>query len=209
MTTSISLEQLLQSYLESHVLRDASIRNYRQIVSTLQKDLRITCLHEANKAVVLRWRKAVLARSSAITWNNYHTHMRALFNFAVRENLIPDNVFLKVTKVRAPRLRKKTIKLASIDHMMNTIKKNPDKFEPPWFWITVVNVLFFTGMRQQQLLTLKWRDIDFDNREIFLTLEGSKTHREWTIPLPNGCHEALLNLKERTQKLSESSKVQD
>jgi hypothetical protein len=85
MVSSVSLDQLLQSYLESHVLRDASIRNYRQIVSILQKDLHIVWLHEANEAAILHWRKAVIARSSAITWNNYHTHMRALYNFALKK----------------------------------------------------------------------------------------------------------------------------
>jgi hypothetical protein len=53
MVSSVSLDQLLQSYLESHVLRDASIRNYRQIVSILQKDLHIVWLHEANEAAIL------------------------------------------------------------------------------------------------------------------------------------------------------------
>ena len=197
---SISLVQLLQSYLDSHVLRDSSISNYRQIVSIFQKDLHIVCLHEANEDVILQWRKAVLSRSSVITWNNYHTHMRALFNFAVKKKWIKCNVFLEVTKVRIPKLKKKTIELASIEHILGTITQYPDKFDPPWFWIAVIRVLFFTGMRKQQLLTLKWRDINFANREIFLTLEGSKTHREWTIPLPNGCRDNLWHLKEKTQQ---------
>lgn len=69
--SGVSLEQLLQSYLESHVLRDASIRNYRHVIRTIQKDLHIACLHEADEEVILLWRKAVLARSSVITWNNH------------------------------------------------------------------------------------------------------------------------------------------
>jgi len=209
MVSSVSLDQLLQSYLESHVLRDASIRNYRQIVSILQKDLHIVWLHEANEAAILRWRKAVIARSSAITWNNYHTHMRALYNFALKKNWIESNIFLEVTQVRAPKLRKKTIKVASLEHMLATIERNKEQFAPPWFWITVVKVLFFTGMRQQQLLMLKWRDINFDNQEIFLTLEGSKTHREWTIPLPKGCRDTLWYLKKQTLRLTESCNIQD
>jgi integrase len=199
--SDISFDELLQAYLKSHVLRESSIRNYRQIIRTIQKDLKVSFLNEVTEEAVLDWRNAILSRTSAITWNNYHTHMRALFNFALKKNWITTNIFLEVKKVRAPKLRKKTIELASLDSMLMTIQQYPDKFDPPWFWTTIIKVLFFTGMRQQQLLSLKWRDINFENREIFLTLEGSKTHREWAIPLPHGCQDVLLYLKEQTQRL--------
>jgi len=209
MESKISLDKLLQSYLEYHVLRDASIRNYRQVISLLQNDLQIVWLHEADEKRILAWRNAVIARSSAITWNNYHTHLRALFNFALKKNWIESNVFLEVTQVRIPKLKKKTIKLASLGQMLEIIQQHKEQFDPPAFWTTVIKVFFFTGMRQQQLLMLKWRDINFDNREIFLTLEGSKTHREWTIPLPKGCRDALWDLKKQTQQLTESCNIQD
>jgi integrase len=116
---------------------------------------------------------------------------------------------LEVTQVRIPKLKKKTIKVASLEHMLATIERNKEQFAPPWFWITVVKVLFFTGIRRQQLLMLKWRDIDFESREIFLSLEGSKTHREWTIPLPNGCYTPLLELKTQTLQLTDADNIQD
>jgi integrase len=129
--------------------------------------------------------------------------------FCTEKNWIESNIFLEVTQVRIPKLKKKTIKVASLEHMLATIEQNAAQFAPPGFWITVVKVLFFTGMRQQQLLMLKWRDIDFDNQEIFLVLEGSKTHREWMIPLPKGCRDALWDLKKQTQQLTESCNIQD
>ncbi len=194
----ISFDYLLRAYLENRVLRPSSERNYRQITSAIQKDLRINYLQEATKKRILKWRKEVLERSSAITWNNYHTHMRALFNFAVEEHFLGENVFLQVGKVQAPKLKKKTIDLSSLELMLKTIRFHQDKFDPPWFWVAVFKTLFFTGMRQQQLLSLKWSDIDFDKRQIFLSLEGSKTHREWTIPMPDGCYGELWELKQQT-----------
>ncbi len=67
MASKISLDQLLQSYLETHVLRSASIRNYRQVITLLQHDLQIVWLHEADEKRILAWQNAVIARSSAIT----------------------------------------------------------------------------------------------------------------------------------------------
>ncbi len=118
-------------------------------------------------------------------------------------------MFLEVTQVRIPKLKKKTIKLASLEHMLEIIQQHKEQFDPPAFWTTVIKVFFFTGMRQQQLLMLKWRDIDFENQEIFLSLEGSKTHREWTIPLPNGCYTPLRELKNQTLELTDADNIED
>ena len=197
----ISFDYLLHLYLENRVLRPSSERNYRQITSAIQKDLRINYLQEATKKRILKWRKDVLERSSAITWNNYHTHMRALFNFAVEEHFLSENIFLQVGKVQAPKLKKKIINVESVGILLQTIQNHAEKFDPPFFWIAVFKTLFFTGMRQQQLLALKCKDIDFKKHQIFLALESSKTHREWVIPMSAACYDELWELRQRTLDL--------
>ena len=139
-------------------------------------------------------------RATATTWNNYHTHLRALLNFAVRKNWIDENYLLNIPKARKPKLKKKTIELEALAKIFHTLDKYQDRLQPKWFWGAVIKVLFYTGMRQNQLVTLKWRDIYFDKNKIFLSLEGSKTHREWDIPLPKGCVNELIYLKEQTER---------
>jgi hypothetical protein len=83
---------------------------------------------------------------------------------------------------------------------------------PRWFWRIVVLTLYYTGMRRRQLVSLRWRDIDFDKAEILLRYEGSKTRRQWEIPISEGLMPELLKLRERTCKhrgLVDSTKLVD
>lgn len=111
-----------------------------------------------------------------------------------------ENYTLNVPKARKPTLKKKTIELDALSKVFHALDEHEDSLQPKWFWDAVIKVLFFTGMRQNQLLTLKWKDINFEKNDLFLSLEGSKTHREWTIPLPEGCVDELLYLKEQTER---------
>ena len=69
---------------------------------------------------------------------------------------------------------------------------------PRWFWRIVFRTLYYTGMRRRQLVTLCWRDVDLGAAEIRLRHEGSKTRREWTIPIPDPLLGDLMKLQERT-----------
>ena len=73
-----------------------------------------------------------------------------------------------------------------------------NKLYPRWFWRTVVLTLYYTGMRRRQLIGLRWRDIDFDKGEIRLCYEGSKTRRQWEIPIADALLPELLKLRKRT-----------
>lgn len=197
---TLSLDQLLASYLQSHTLRPATIRNYRAIIRKIQQEQKITLLNELTEEVIIAWRNDVLKRATATTWNNYYTHLRALLNYALKKNWLTDNELLDIPKTRLPKRKKKTIEHASLVQIIDTIDRHEERFMPKWFWKTVIKMLFFTGMRQNQLLSLKWRDIDFANNDLLLSLEGSKTHREWNIPLPQGCIDDLLYLREQTER---------
>lgn len=196
-----SLQQLLQAYLRSHSLRPSSIKNYRSIVHYVQQETNIVWLDEFDEEVALSWRNAVLKRASAITWNNYYTHLRALLNYALKKGWVTENILLSLPKTRVPKLRKKTIDVDSLPAVFQTIDRHEKDFHPKWFWKTVIKVLLFTGMRQNQLLNLTWKDINFDTLDIQLTYKGSKTHREWSIPLPKGCFKELCHLREQTERV--------
>ncbi len=193
--SSLRLDKLLAQYFDEQTLRPDSRRSYSCSLNVFIKDNNIQSLHEVNEDMLLKWKKNVLERASPTTWNNDHTHLRALFSFATRKKWLDDNPFLAVTKVKPPQLKKKTIELSSLKMMLETLNEFKENFEPKWFWVTLIKVFYYTGIRQHQILTLKWQDINFTEETILLTVEGSKTHREWAIPLPDECHEILKTLK--------------
>ena len=59
----------------------------------------------------------------------------------------------------------------------------PNALEPAWFWMTVIETLKFTGMRQNQLLHIRLCDVDLKLGVIELQAEGSKNHREHRVPI--------------------------
>ncbi len=63
-----------------------------------------------------------------------------------------------------------------------------------WFWLTVVNTLRYTGMRLNQLLHLRLKDVCPEEKWIDLRAEGSKTHREWRIPVARQLQPQLQRL---------------
>ncbi|STQ14714.1 putative integrase [Enterobacter cloacae] len=147
---------------------------------------------------VLKWRRYVLNEqmSSKRTWNNKVAHMRAVFNHAITNKLISarENPFNQVI-VKPDIKRKKTLsgeQMKKIDlimerkielEQMGVHDPRPNALEPAWFWMTVIETLKFTGMRQNQLLHIRLCDVDLKLGIIELQAEGSKNHREHRVPI--------------------------
>lgn len=187
------LSELVEKYLAYTVLRPKSSHNYELVMKNFirsvgsDKDIRQVSVEDA-----MTYRDAVLNRAKPVTFNNYRQHLVVLFNFAVDNKWMRANPFAKIKPVRVYKKPKKTVDLPLIEKVLQVLKseagletdKEPARFHPQWFWEIAVQLFFFTGMRLRQLVELKWRDIDLENHCINLRAEGSKTYREWKIPLP-------------------------
>ena len=104
-----TLEQLLEDYLEEHLVRPATEQTYQRVVSLWIKDTAITALKNIQREQVLQWRKAVLGRARAQTWNKYRRHLRALFNHALERGWAESNPFKEISAARPDQERKKTV----------------------------------------------------------------------------------------------------
>ena len=65
------------------------------------------------------------------------------------------------------------------------------------YLFTIVLIALQTGMRQGEILSLKWEDIDFDNQWIYLKQMKNDTPR--TVPLT----QEILKLLKQWKKLKE------
>src|SRR5690606_10172883 len=83
----------------------------------------------------------------------------------------------------------KTISDNDLWTLLSHLVENQRLYEPAWFWVCVIKTLYYTGIRRRQLVTLQRRDLDFATRSIYLRATGSKTRREWTIPM----HSAIID----------------
>lgn len=197
-----TIDGLFERYCRETVLRRHSKITYLGVASVFQRDTGITAIADVDHNTVIEWRDGILQRASVMTWNSYRRSMKTVFNFALRNGWIDNNSFIPVKQVSATKL-KKTVSKRVMSEMMASLKSDNSPIVPGWFWACAFKLLYYTGMRRRQLTSLRWSHIDFDRKIILLSIEGSKSKREWEIPLPAQCEQDLLDLYQKTKVVRE------
>ncbi|WJY14185.1 tyrosine-type recombinase/integrase [Pectobacteriaceae bacterium CE90] len=122
--------------------------------------------------------------------------MRAIYNHVLQQQIIPlkDNPFNGVV-VRPDIKRKKTLTESEIKKIylllearekeegLGITEKIRSALRPAWYWLSVVDTLRYTGMRQNQLLNIRLEDVQLEEGWINLRSEASKNHREHRVPI--------------------------
>lgn len=217
MHNEITWDELLDEYFFAHNLRPATDESYRKVV-------RVFCRFCGDKAAgdithkdVLMWRREMLREKhrSAQTWNNKVAHMRALYNFWISQQYISlnTNPFHNSTVQREVK-QKKTLSREQLTRIYLIMQQFEDDerrrqgrhiwnnaLSPAWYWIVVLDTLRYMGMRLNQLLHIRLGDINLSEGYLTLCLEGSKTHREWRIPVVSALKLRLAYLIEKSTEL--------
>lgn len=147
--------------------------------------------------------------------------MRAIFNFACSSTLLnlSENPFDGMN-VRQEKKRKKTLTKKQVKRILLILEQFHEEekrsggvhwrscaIRPAWYWMIVVNTLRFTGMRLNQLLHLRLRDVNPDERWIDLCSEGSKTHHEWRIPMVSHLVPGMRHLIDEAMKRGQDLRI--
>lgn len=189
----MTFQELLDEYFLARVLRPSSQVSYRQAVKHLQAHIELQP-EELDRHSLLRWRKQVLDNGlSPTSFNTYLRHLKVLFNFAIQEKLLPqtENPFRLMT-IRQPSRLKKTLSpyqiaqaRAWLDELnyRETITGERSSAHPAWFWRVVFETFYYTGIRLNQLVHLRSKDIQVHAGYIVIRAEGSKTWREYAVPI--------------------------
>jgi len=179
-----TFEQLLTQYALEKPLSEATIKTYRGVINCFTKDTGIKNINAIKFEKLLDWRISVILRSSDITWNNYLRHMRALWKFAILKHYVPDiDHFKNLHWGKYSSSRTKIITKKQLSSIYSFFSDKDCGIEPCWFWHMVIRFMFFTGVRRKQLITLKWKDVDFAERTIYLSPLGEKTDIARKIPM--------------------------
>ncbi|SIP74602.1 putative phage integrase [Xenorhabdus innexi] len=213
-TETFSWDELLEEYFFSHILRPDTEWSYRKVVRGFTRFMGETASPaQVTYREVLRWRRHLMLekKQSSHTWNNKVAHLRAIFNFGMEQKLLPhtenpfNNAVVKKEKKKKKILSESQInrinllmgKYAEDERTQVTPKGGRCALYPTWYWTTVLATLRFTGMRQNQLLHLRLRDINLEGNYIELGLAGSKNHCEWEVPIVYPLKPRLAHLLER------------
>lgn len=207
-------ETLLEEYFFSKPLRPETESSYRKVVAVFQKFIGEDKLpDEVTHRDLILWRRDMLGRGlTTSTWNNKVRHLRALYNQGIKRNWLTITANpLDETQVPPGSKRKKILNRNQIVRINLVLaqfeereklrigKPRPCALYPVWYWRTVIDVLRSTGMRQNQLLHIRLMDVDLEANSMLLCKEGSKTHREWLVPIVSFVRERMRILVERAK----------
>ena len=214
-------QELTQDYLLTHDLRAATGVMYLSATRALLRHFGQTVTVDSiDNRSVLAWRKKLLDRGlSKQSWNTYSNHLRTVWGFALEQGTLTctsTNPFRK-TAVIPPRRPSKTVDREAIQRAREWLKSmvaeehsthKRSQITPAWFWLAVFEMFYYTGIRLNALLSLRYQDIDWAKGLIRVQADTEKTHREFAIPICPGLAPHLRRLLDSANNIGMKPKDQ-
>lgn len=194
-----SMLELAEHYIERRIYTPSAKKLYRTSSKRFDQLVGLVPPLKVTEGHALVWRKRISIEVSPVSANTYRRHLVALFRYGYRKGLSADNPFIDVPPFPTGQLTPITLSNDVVKRSISAIRSGC--LSPPWFWELVLTALLKTGMRVRQLVELEWRDIDFSKRTIHYRVQGSKTYREWTIPLPDEIFDPLWQLYKMVERM--------
>ena len=141
------IEQLIDHLGEDILIKDLNKYDLHEYVSTISKSI-------TSKS---------LSRKIAT--------IKSLFKFMVAENIIENNIS---KSIRAPKISKKLPNHLTIDEMNLFFDKSLDMVEMPLRDLSIIDLLYSTGIRVSECASILISNINFKNNSIKILGKGKK-----------------------------------
>jgi integrase len=114
-------------------------------------------------------------------------------NYAVRCGKLPANPIAKVKLLRQPNVRRMVVREEEFAKLIEAAGKEPiDKRKSSRAWLQpIITLAYDTGMRKDEILDLKWAQVDLKEGRLFLAAEDTKTDEARTVYLTARAMKAL------------------
>jgi integrase len=177
--------------LQEHFLKDcrqalraSSADRYAVCLANILPRLSASRVAQFAVARVLTYREERLqAGISPCTVNKDVGALLTMLRWGVRHNFIGSNPLAGLTPL--PHDDPKEGRPLSDDEVSRLLERSPRLWRDIWYTFLV------TGMRKDELASLRFRDIDWEAREIVVRSGAAKNHRERRIPIDTGLWEIL------------------
>lgn len=196
--------ELATEYCNLNVFNSDTRETILKIAALFVSRSGATSLSVCTAKSIASFKNETLKCAQNVTYNGYLRYLRLLGDYGVEEGYWEKNWFRSAKTAPVGTPSKKLISDNTLWVLFHHIRDNPRKHQPTWFWITVIKTLYFTGIRRRQLIHIRRRDVVFSDEtsgpRIFLTAKGSKTLREWWIPMSSNIIDDLTALIALTEE---------
>jgi integrase len=185
----IKFEDFADEYLVLHT--EAENKSWKKtnkvLVKTLKEFFTGYCLSEITKELVLKFRAKRLKEVTGATVNRNLACLKSIFNRAIDWGRFDGhNPVAKMKKCEEPEGRTRYLQETEVVRLVECCE---DRFKP--YVIVAIN----TGLRQNEMLSLEWGDLDFSEDMIYALKTKNKKMRE--IPMNKAVRTALLSIKKQ------------
>ncbi|WP_319760564.1 tyrosine-type recombinase/integrase [Maridesulfovibrio sp.] len=176
--SDVKLQELLDLYLKDYGLRGQSAAQAYNIRRTMESKIipklpnkRVDRLTYADLLNMLEH----YPKLNQSTKNRYFAYLRAVFNWGIAHDYITVNPLQKWKMSKeAPRQFE-----ISLEELTQIIRHSPPHLQ------LIIEMTFYLGLRpgKSELFKLKWDDVDFENRRVFVF--ATKTKQNRYVPIPD------------------------
>jgi len=184
-----------------HYLADSTVRGYRKILNTHWLPYFAGVSINTITFGQLSQRLAEADFESEKTYNNCVTPIRGVFGLALEDGHIQRDPTLKIDSLKVQEKIPDPLEVDEIPIVLDGIRKA---------WKAYFILAIYTGMRTNELIELKWSDIDFRRNEIAITrakvsgkVKALKNKKARTIQMNSMVKSALQKQKAETYMAGE------
>ncbi|HEX8748654.1 MAG TPA: site-specific integrase, partial [Pyrinomonadaceae bacterium] len=177
---STSFESFVREVFYPYV--EANRKRYiqdKRVMAEFVKAFRGRAVQEIPPMLIEQWKKrAMQAELKASTINQKLSVLHRAFSLAVENGYLNDNPVGKVRRLREGSSRERVMSYEEQEVLLELFKEE-GYYNLKVFFLIAVN----TGMRANEVLGLKWSEIDLDRKEILLPASRTKEAKEKLVPL--------------------------
>ncbi|MBA2451473.1 MAG: site-specific integrase [Chloroflexi bacterium] len=185
---------------QERACKASTLTDYRLVVRRLDEALGEVPIEDVSTETIERWRDAWVAREqpSNRTVQKYLVVLGSIFRHAKRRYRLPAN---PLDDVERPRVRPKMeIDILSAPEVWALVRAAASEQDAAIFLTAA-----FTGLRQGELLALRWRDVDFEGRVVRVNrtyksgngVGTPKSGKGRSVPMADEVARSLARLGER------------
>lgn len=202
---SLKVSDIAWNYLNNHLLESRASSNASYVYNIIKRWGSFT-LSQVGPKEVKEWvKEMVKSKSYAIsTIQKYLTYFQRIFSYAIEEELIAINPIKHISFSKLFKLKNKrnfTISLEDFPKLLNLFEKGR------WYQKPIILMLWHTGMRIGEVLSLQWTDVNLDRGVITLDANRVKEGKIRTIGLENEMIDVLKKLRVANLKKGMKSKI--
>ncbi len=206
-----TVSDLIERYIDEVLpLKPKAIRAQTQQLKYWQRKIGDLALSEISPSRIIAVRNELSNGSggkkrSPATVNRYMAALSHAFTIAMKEwEWVNENPFSRVSKLKESRGRIRFLSHNEREDILWACQQSDNEY-----LYTIVVLALSTGARRNEILTLKWENIDFDRQVI--TLHETKNGERRLLPLQGYAYELIYklskNINEHTQYLFPSKKT--